>query len=121
MYPLLDNTDRENMTRIWQKVMPADDFAGALQLVHQAIGSEFAELAWRIRASPPENKTRADRYLHETCSSARPLEQRTFVLEERDQRVDDQPHPGRVTVVGGITTNTSPHATTAGVSRTSVG
>jgi hypothetical protein len=48
MYPLLGGDDRENMTRIWQMVMPADAFAGAVQLVHHAIGEEFAELSRRI-------------------------------------------------------------------------
>ena len=48
MYPLIGHNDRENMTRIWQKVMPPDAFAGAVQLVHQAIGDEFTELARRI-------------------------------------------------------------------------
>jgi hemerythrin-like domain-containing protein len=48
MYPLLGDDDRENMTRIWQMVMPADAFAGAVQLVHQAIGDEFAGLCQRI-------------------------------------------------------------------------
>jgi Hemerythrin HHE cation binding domain len=48
MYPLLGDDDRENMTRIWQMVMPADAFAGAVQLVHQAIGDDFSELHRRI-------------------------------------------------------------------------
>ncbi len=48
MYPLLGDDDRENMTRIWQTVMPADAFAGAIQLVHQAIGDEYRELTRRI-------------------------------------------------------------------------
>ncbi len=48
MFPLLGNDDRENMTRIWQMVMPADAFAGAAALVEQAIGDEWAELARRI-------------------------------------------------------------------------
>ena len=48
MYPLLGDDDRENMTRIWQMVMPADAFAGAVQLVHQAIGDDYAELRRRI-------------------------------------------------------------------------
>jgi Hemerythrin HHE cation binding domain len=48
MYPLLGDDDRENMTRIWQMVMPADAFAGAVQLVHQAIGDDYAELHRRI-------------------------------------------------------------------------
>jgi hypothetical protein len=48
MFPLLGDDDRENMTRIWQMVMPADAFAGATALVEQAIGDEWAELARRI-------------------------------------------------------------------------
>ena len=48
MYPLLSDEDRENMTRIWQMVMPADAFTGAMQLVHQAIGDDFAELVRRV-------------------------------------------------------------------------
>src|SRR5512135_2423025 len=38
MFPLLGDDDRENMTRVWQMVMPPEVFAGAIQLVHQAIG-----------------------------------------------------------------------------------
>jgi len=48
MFPLLGHDDRENMTRIWQMVMPAEAFAGATALVEQAIGDEWAELARRI-------------------------------------------------------------------------
>jgi hypothetical protein len=48
MYPLLGDDDRENMTRIWQMLMPADAFTGAVQLVHQAIGDDFSELHRRI-------------------------------------------------------------------------
>jgi len=48
MFPLLGDDDRENMTRVWQMVMPAEVFSGAIQLVHQAIGDEFAELNRRI-------------------------------------------------------------------------
>lgn len=48
LFPLLGHDDRENMTRIWQKVMPADAFAGASALVAQAIGDDWAELARRI-------------------------------------------------------------------------
>ena len=48
MFPLLGDDDRENMTRIWQMVMPPEAFAGAIQLVHQAIGDDFAELNRRI-------------------------------------------------------------------------
>ena len=57
MFPLMGNDDRENMTRIWQQVMPADAFAGATQLVERAIGDDYAELArripnWQVRAEP---------------------------------------------------------------------
>ena len=48
MFPLMGADDRENMTRIWQMVMPADAFGGAVQLIHHAIGDEFAELSRRI-------------------------------------------------------------------------
>src|SRR6266550_2316061 len=48
MFPLMGHDDRENMTRIWQMVMPAEAFAGATALVEQAIGDEWAELARRI-------------------------------------------------------------------------
>ena len=48
MYPLLGDDDRENMTRVWQMVMPPQVFGGAIQLVHRAIGDDFAELTRRI-------------------------------------------------------------------------
>lgn len=48
MYPLIGDDDRENMTRIWQMVMPTEAFDGAVQLVRQAIGDEFGELSRRI-------------------------------------------------------------------------
>ena len=48
MFPLMGHDDRENMTRIWQNVMPRDAFEGAIQLVRRAIGPEFTELARRI-------------------------------------------------------------------------
>ena len=48
MFPLMGNDDRENMTRIWQMVMPADAFAGATQLVEEAIGDDWSELTRRI-------------------------------------------------------------------------
>ena len=61
MFPLLGIDDRENMTRIWQMVMPADAFAGATALVEQAIGDEWAELAGvspscRVPAEPAPNR-----------------------------------------------------------------
>jgi len=48
LYPLLDNTDRENMTRIWQMVMPPPVFDQAKQLIQKAIGHEWTELIRRI-------------------------------------------------------------------------
>ena len=48
LYPLMGDDDRENMTRIWQMVMPPEAFAGSIQLVHQAIGDGWAELNRRI-------------------------------------------------------------------------
>lgn len=48
MFPLMGDDDRENMTRVWQMAMPPEVFAGAVQLVHQAIGDDFAELSRRI-------------------------------------------------------------------------
>ena len=48
MFPLMGHDDRENMTRIWQMVMPPEAFAGATQLVEAAIGDEWSELARRI-------------------------------------------------------------------------
>jgi Hemerythrin HHE cation binding domain len=48
LYPLIGNDDRENMTRIWQMVMPAPVFAGIKELIRKAIGSDWAELSRRI-------------------------------------------------------------------------
>ena len=48
LFPLLVDDDRENMTRIWQMVMPAPAFAGARQLIQKAIGDGWAELTRRI-------------------------------------------------------------------------
>jgi hemerythrin-like domain-containing protein len=48
MFPLLGHDDRENMTRIWQMVMPAPAFAGVKELIKKAIGSDWAELMHRI-------------------------------------------------------------------------
>jgi len=60
MYPLLGPDDQENMTRVWQHVMPADAFTGAVQLVHQAIGDDFAELARRIPGLGPVDENADD-------------------------------------------------------------
>ena len=48
MFPLLGDDDRENMTRIWQMVMPPSVFAGAKRLIQQAIPDGWAELTRRI-------------------------------------------------------------------------
>src|SRR5262249_25836632 len=48
MFPLLGKEDRENMARIWQMVMPPEEFAGAVGLVQQALGDDFVELNRRI-------------------------------------------------------------------------
>ncbi len=48
MYPLMGNDDRENMTRIWQMVMPPPAFAEARQLIQQAIPDNWAELIRQI-------------------------------------------------------------------------
>jgi len=48
MFPLMANDDRENMTRIWQMVMPAEAFDSARQLIQRAVGEDWAELVRRI-------------------------------------------------------------------------
>lgn len=48
LYPLMDAQDRENMTRIWQMLMPEEAFTGACGLIQQAIGGEYGELTRRI-------------------------------------------------------------------------
>lgn len=48
MFPLLGPEDRENMTRVWQMVMPAPVFAGVKTLIQGAIGDGWAELTRRI-------------------------------------------------------------------------
>ena len=48
LFPLLGPDDRENMTRIWQMVMPADAFAGVTPLIRKSVGDEWAELTRRI-------------------------------------------------------------------------
>ena len=50
MFPLLDDQDRENMTRIWQAVMPPPAFEGAKGLIRNAIGDDWTELVRRIPA-----------------------------------------------------------------------
>jgi hypothetical protein len=48
MFPLIGDDDRENMTRIWQMVLPPPVFAQVKQLIQKAIGKDWAELARRI-------------------------------------------------------------------------
>jgi hypothetical protein len=48
MFPLMGDDDRENMTRIWQMVMPPPAFGRAKQLIQEAIGDDWAELTRRI-------------------------------------------------------------------------
>ncbi len=48
LFPLLGDDDRENMTRIWQMVMPPPVFGGVKQLIQQAIPDGWAELTRRI-------------------------------------------------------------------------
>lgn len=48
MFPLVDNDDRENMTRIWQMVMPPPAFAQVKQLIQKVLGDDWAELTRRI-------------------------------------------------------------------------
>ena len=40
--------DRENMTRVWQMLMPPEVFAGVKQLIQKAVGDDWAELTRRI-------------------------------------------------------------------------
>ncbi len=48
LYPLLSDDDRENLTRIWQMLMPPPVFAQVKQLIQGAIGNDWAALVRRI-------------------------------------------------------------------------
>jgi hypothetical protein len=48
MYPLIGDDDRENMTRIWQMVLPPQVFGKLKPLMKQAVGDGWAELTRRI-------------------------------------------------------------------------
>jgi Hemerythrin HHE cation binding domain len=50
LFPLIGQDDRENMTRIWQMVMPPPVFAGVKEQIRTAVGSDWAELVRRIPA-----------------------------------------------------------------------
>ena len=48
LFPLIRHGDRENMIRIFQKLLPAPAFAGATQLIKAAVGDDWAELTLQI-------------------------------------------------------------------------
>ena len=48
LFPLINNTDRENTTRIWQMVMPAPVFEQVKGLIRKTLGSDWDELTRRI-------------------------------------------------------------------------
>ena len=48
LYPLMGDQDRENMTRIWQMLMPANVFIGACGLIQRALGEEYGDLVRRV-------------------------------------------------------------------------
>jgi hypothetical protein len=48
MFPLMGHDDRENMTRIWQMVMPPPAFARVKLLIQKAVGDDWGELTRRI-------------------------------------------------------------------------
>jgi len=48
LYPLLGDTDRENVTRVMHSLLPAPVFAGVTQLIRKAIGDGWVELTRRI-------------------------------------------------------------------------
>jgi hypothetical protein len=48
MFPLIGHVDRENMTRIWKSVMPAEAFAGAKKLIQNAVGDGWGEMVRRM-------------------------------------------------------------------------
>ena len=48
LFPLIGHDDRENMTRIFQMMMPAPAFNGVKELIKKSVGSDWAELTRRI-------------------------------------------------------------------------
>jgi hypothetical protein len=48
LFPLLGHDDRENMTRVWQMLLPAPVFAGVKPLIQKAVDKDWAELTRRI-------------------------------------------------------------------------
>jgi len=55
LYPLIGHDDRENMTRIWQSVMPDPAFADIKEIIKATIGTDWAELTRRIPALSSHN------------------------------------------------------------------
>jgi hemerythrin-like domain-containing protein len=47
-FPLIGHDDRENMTRIFQMVLPPPAFTGVKEQIKRAIGNDWAELTRRI-------------------------------------------------------------------------
>jgi hypothetical protein len=50
MFPLISHDDRENITRIWQMVMPPPRFEEVSRLIHKAIGEGWEKLVRRLPA-----------------------------------------------------------------------
>jgi hypothetical protein len=48
LFPLIGHDDREDMTRIWQMVLPAPAFEGVKGLIKNSIGDDWADLRRRI-------------------------------------------------------------------------
>jgi len=48
LFPLIGNDDCENMTRIWQMVLPVPAFDGVKKLIEKSVGSDWSELKRRI-------------------------------------------------------------------------
>jgi hemerythrin-like domain-containing protein len=48
LYPLLEDQDRENMTRIWQVALPKPVFGMVTNLIKKAVGDDWVELTRRI-------------------------------------------------------------------------
>jgi len=42
LFPLLDSGDRQNLTGVWQRLMPPEVFAGVEQLIKGAVGDDRA-------------------------------------------------------------------------------
>ena len=49
LYPLMGDTDRENMTRIWQIALPKPVFGMVITLIKKVVGDDWAELTRRIQ------------------------------------------------------------------------